>query len=128
MTPYNEDNLPWVPFMHEAWTKNHPNYFADTELDYRPLRELCIWIAKRNGIKIMEPMPQQLREELVGTIGKMATFVAGDRKYRLFSLDKINAFYRQEIMAQLSQIPSQTTDIQKKINDAAERTKRLSES
>lgn len=102
MTHYPE-LMPWVPPLHEIWTKNHPNYPADKELDYPALRVWGIWIAKRNGIDLKEPVPQHIQKELQKSFDSISKLVANHNKYRLFSLDKLERFYKQEIMIQLAE-------------------------
>ena len=125
---HNPENLPWVQRMSNAWYSNHPNYIQDPELDIRPLRQLCIWLAKRNGIDLKEPVPMELQNTLADTIERMARYVSVSNKYRFMSLDKIYTFYRQEIMQQVILAPAPIDETRKKLDAAAERTKRLSES
>ena len=103
MIPHNPDLMPWVPAVAEAWYKGHPNYPGDRNLDYKPLRLFAIWLAERNGIKLKEPVPADIQEVMVNSFEKIARFVAGDRLYRMYSLDRIERFYKQEIMQKMAE-------------------------
>ncbi len=95
--------MPWIPPLHAIWLKIHADYQGDPELDYGPIRLWSLWIAKRNGIAIKEPVPMEIQTILQETFTKIATFVAGHKQYRLYSLDKLEKFFKQEIMLQISQ-------------------------
>lgn len=105
MIAHNQALSPWIPPLHEIWQQNHPNYPADPELDFMPLRLWGIWIAKRNGVEIKEPVPMPIQKELQSVFTKIAQFVANNNRYRLYSLDKLEKYYKQEILQQISTQP-----------------------